>query len=138
VNRDAVITATSPESLSLIGIKLHSDASRQAITTQKPFISSPFTSATGNYLIFLSQPLIKPDGNYLGYIGCTIFLKKQSMLSDILSLHIYARGSSVTLWRLAWLRSATRPRAIRLPGSTTAVPLRCWQTGTVMTQLSAS
>ncbi|WP_201023849.1 PDC sensor domain-containing protein, partial [Type-D symbiont of Plautia stali] len=86
VNRDAVIAATSPESLSLIGIKLHSDASRQAITTQKPFISSPFTSATGNYVIFLSQPLFTPDGTYLGYIGGTIYLKKQSMLSDILSL----------------------------------------------------
>lgn len=97
VNRDAVIAATSPESLSLIGIKLHSDASRQAITTQKPFISSPFTSAAGNYVIFLSQPLFTPDGSYLGYIGGTIYLKKQSILSDILSLHFYARGSSVTV-----------------------------------------
>ena len=97
VNRDAVIAATSPESLSLVGVKLHSDASRQAIEMQKPFISAPFTSASGNYVVFLSQPLFTADGHYLGYIGGTIYLKKQSMLSDILSLHFYARGSSISI-----------------------------------------
>ncbi|MDE8558016.1 sensor domain-containing diguanylate cyclase [Pantoea vagans] len=97
VNRDAVIAATSPESLSLVGIKLYSDASRQAIATQKPFISSPFTSASGNYVVFLSQPLFTSDGSYLGYIGGTIYLRKQSMLSDILSQHFYARGSTVSI-----------------------------------------
>ncbi|HAT4499347.1 TPA: diguanylate cyclase [Serratia marcescens] len=97
VNRDAVIAATSPESLSLVGVKLHSDASRQAIATQKPFISAPFTSASGNYVVFLSQPLFAPDGGYLSYIGGTIYLRKQSMLSDILSQHFYARGSTVSI-----------------------------------------
>ncbi|MBK5017114.1 diguanylate cyclase [Pantoea sp. S62] len=97
VNRDAVIAATSPESLNLVGIKLYSDASRQAIATQKPFISAPFTSASGNYVVFLSQPLFTSDGHYLGYIGGTIYLRKQSMLSDILSQHFYARGSTVSI-----------------------------------------
>lgn len=97
VNRDAVIAATSPESLSLVGVKLHSDASRQAISTQKPFISAPFTSASGNYVVFISQPLFTADGHYLGYIGGTIYLKKQSILSDILSLHFYTRGFSVSI-----------------------------------------
>ena len=97
VNRDAVIAAASPESLSLVGVRLHSDASRQAITTRKPFISAPFTSASGNYVVFLSQPLFTPEGDYLGYIGGTIYLKKQSMLSDILSQHFYARGSTVSI-----------------------------------------
>lgn len=45
---------------------------------------------------FLSQPLFTPHGSYLGYIGGTIYLKKQSMLSDILSQHFYARGSIVS------------------------------------------
>jgi len=97
VNRDAVIAATSPESLSLVGVKLHSDVSRQAIAMQKPFISAPFTSASGNYVVFLSQPLFSPDGGYLGYIGGTIYLKKQSMLSDILSQHFYGKGSIVSI-----------------------------------------
>lgn len=97
VNRHAVITASSPESLSIVGMQLHSDASRKAITTQKPLISLPFTSTTGNYVVFLSQPLFAPSGTYLGYIGGSIYLKKQSMLSDILSQHFYACGTTVSI-----------------------------------------
>ncbi|MCX2908447.1 sensor domain-containing diguanylate cyclase [[Curtobacterium] plantarum] len=97
VNHDAIIAATSPDSLNLIGVKLHSLASLQAIATQKPFISAPFTSAAGNYVVFLSQPLFSEDGRYLGYIGGTIYLKKQSMLSEILSQHFYSNGSTVSV-----------------------------------------
>lgn len=97
VNSHAVVAFTSPESLSLIGVKLHSLASMQAIATQKPMISSPFVSASGNYVVFLSQPLFTTDGRYLGYIGGTIYLKKQSMLSDILSQHFYLKGTTVSI-----------------------------------------
>lgn len=97
VNHDAIIAATSPDSLNLIGVKLHSAASLKAISTQKPFISPPFTSAAGNYVVFLSQPLFSEEGHYLGYIGGTIYLKKQSMLSEILSQHFYTKGSMVSV-----------------------------------------
>lgn len=97
VNHDAIIAATSPDSLNLTGMKLHSAASLQAITTRKPFISAPFTSAAGNYVVFLSQPLFSEEGGYLGYIGGTIYLKKQSMLSEILSQHFYTKGSTVSV-----------------------------------------
>jgi len=98
VNRDAVIAVTSPESLNLVGLKLYySDSSRRAIATQKPFISAPFTSASGNYVVFLPHPLFAADGNYLGYLGGTIYLKKQSILGDILSQHFYTRGAVVSI-----------------------------------------
>ncbi|AMG56730.1 diguanylate cyclase [Pantoea vagans] len=97
VNDDAIIAATSPDSLNLLGVKLHSAASLQAIATRKPFISAPFTSAAGNYVVFLSQPLFSEEGGYLGYIGGTIYLKKQSMLSEILSQHFYTKGSTVSV-----------------------------------------
>ncbi|WP_315315990.1 diguanylate cyclase [Pantoea vagans] len=97
VNHDAIIAATSPDSLNLIGVKLHSAASLQAIASRKPFISAPFTSAAGNYVVFLSQPLFSEEGSYLGYIGGTIYLKKQSMLSEILSQHFYTKGSTVSV-----------------------------------------
>lgn len=97
VNHNAIIAATSPDSLNLTGMKLHSAASLQAITTRKPFISAPFTSAAGNYVVFLSQPLFSEEGRYLGYIGGTIYLKKQSMLSEILSQHFYTKGSTVSV-----------------------------------------
>lgn len=97
VNADAVVAATSPESLNLVGVKLQSDASRRAITTQKPFISSPYVSASGNYVVSLSQPVFSAEGHYIGYIAGTIFLKKQSILSEILSQHFYPTGSSISI-----------------------------------------
>lgn len=97
VNSNAVIAATSPESLKLVGIKLHSGASRQAIASKKLFISEPFISAAGNYVVFVSQPLFSPGGDYLGYIGGSIYLQKESMLSDILSMHFYENTTDVSV-----------------------------------------
>lgn len=97
VTADAVVAATSPESLDLIGVKLNSDTSRYAIQNKKKFISQPFISAAGNYVVFLSQPIFTSDGNYLGFMGGTIYLKKHSMLSDILGQHFYGRETNVTV-----------------------------------------
>ncbi|BBW24645.1 cell signaling regulator (plasmid) [Enterobacter kobei] len=97
VTSEAVIAATSPESLSLVGLKLHSAASKQAIQSKKAFISEPFTSATGNYVVFLSQPILSKEGKYLGYLGGTIYLKKRSILSEILGQHFYGNQADVSI-----------------------------------------
>lgn len=97
VNREAVVAATSPETLKLVGVKLTSDASRLALSSHKPHISEPYVSAAGNYVVFISHPLFSSEGKYLGYIGGTIYLKKQSMLSDILSQHFYSDNSTVSI-----------------------------------------
>lgn len=97
VDHNAVITAISPDSLNMVGVKVYSEVSRRAISTQKPFISAPYTSVSGNYVVFISQPLLASDGHYLGYIGGTIYLKKQSMLSNILSQHFYGKSATVSI-----------------------------------------
>ncbi len=97
VTADAVIAATFPESMSLVGVRLSSDVNKQAIKDKKAFISEPFVSVSGNYVVFLSWPLFSPEGKYLGYIGGTIYLKKQSMLSEILSQHFYDDQTDVTV-----------------------------------------
>ena len=97
VKPDAVVVATSPASLGLDGDTLNSPASRLALASRKPFISRPFSSAAGNYVIFISQPVFSPAGAYLGYIGGSVYLKKQSMLSDILSLHFFSRAADISI-----------------------------------------
>lgn len=97
VNAKAVIIATSPYLPALTGLRVHSDASQNALTVQQPLISGPFTSVAGNEIIMLSHPLRSSDGHYLGYLGGSIYLKKQSMLSDIISLHFYKDNVSVTI-----------------------------------------
>ena len=97
VKANAVVAATSPESLSLVGMQLHSPASQQSIISRKPFISQPFTSATGNYIVFLSQPIFSQQGQYEGYIGGSIYLKKHSILSEILGQHFYGNQAEVSI-----------------------------------------
>lgn len=87
VSNDAVVLATSPESLDLVGTRLNSSASKLAIEEKKPFISSPFKSVTGNLIILLSHPIYDKGGNYIGYVGGSIYLKKHSLFSDVLSRH---------------------------------------------------
>lgn len=97
VSADAVITAASPESLGLIGLKLQSQTSEQAINAKKAFISEPFTSAAGNYVVLVSQPVFAKNGKYLGYLGGTIYLKKEGILSEILSMHFYDNKTDVSI-----------------------------------------
>lgn len=97
VNADAVIRATSPDSLRLVGVKVSSQASKQAISSQKTLISKPFISIAGNYIIALSQPIFSPEGQYLGYISGNIYLKKDSMLSELLRQHYYTDSSEISI-----------------------------------------
>lgn len=97
VNSDAVVAASSPESLNLVGIKLRSDATLRAIARKKVFISEPFISAAGNYVVFISQPLFNHVGHYIGFIGGSIYLQKESMLSDILQMHFYEKTMDVSV-----------------------------------------
>ncbi len=97
VSADAIITAASPESLGLIGVKLESQTTEQAIKAKKAFISEPFVSAAGNYVVLVSQPIFSKGGKYLGYLGGTIYLKKEGILSEILSMHFYDNKTDVSI-----------------------------------------
>lgn len=97
VNAEAIIAAASPESMNLVGVKLHSDSNKKAISAKKAFISEPFFSTAGNYIVFIAQPLFNRLGDYIGYIGGSIYLQKESMLSDILSMHFYDKTTVVSV-----------------------------------------
>ncbi|MGA4650048.1 sensor domain-containing diguanylate cyclase [Citrobacter portucalensis] len=97
VSAQAVVTATSPESLNLTGTQLHSAVSARAIRTQQAFISDPYISVSGNDVVFISHPVFSGSGQYLGYIGGSIYLKKQSMLSELLNRHFYADSTDISI-----------------------------------------
>jgi len=97
VDRNAVVISSAPESLNIAGKKLISDASMHAVYTRKPFISGPFTSVAGNYVLFFSHPVFSSGGNYLGYIGGSVYLKKNSVLSEIISRHFYSHDSVISI-----------------------------------------
>ncbi|QXB54047.1 sensor domain-containing diguanylate cyclase [Aeromonas sp. FDAARGOS 1415] len=93
VNTDSTIIAVSPETLNVKGAKLTSPNARRTLKNQKPVISDPLVSLSGNYLISLSYPVFAADGRYLGYVAGTIYLESASVLSHLLGQHYYQDGS---------------------------------------------
>ncbi|WP_236640210.1 sensor domain-containing diguanylate cyclase [Dickeya undicola] len=84
VSTRKIIIASSPPELKLSGMPLVSHASKMALESRGLFISSPYTSITGNYLFFISMPIFDDAGNYLGYIGGTIYLNNQKIINQFM------------------------------------------------------
>ncbi|WP_298719285.1 sensor domain-containing diguanylate cyclase [uncultured Oceanisphaera sp.] len=93
VDANAVIVATSPETLQVKGFTLSSPGAQQSIDAKKPLITDPFISPAGNYIISLSHPIFNDNGHYLGYIAGTIYLQQDNILGSILGKHYYQDGS---------------------------------------------
>ncbi|OON39017.1 diguanylate cyclase [Izhakiella australiensis] len=93
VDARGVVLAVSPESLMLKGMRLHTNATRQALAARKPLISKPSLSATGNLIVLISWPITAANGDYLGYVGGTIYLKKHSVLNALLEEQFYRDGT---------------------------------------------
>lgn len=97
VSNGAVVLATSPESLGLVGVHLNSSASKLAIEGKKPFVSAPYKSAAGNLIVLLSHPIYDKNGSYIGYVAGSIYLKKHSLFSDVLSRHFFKSDTEISI-----------------------------------------
>ncbi|HEY2491631.1 MAG TPA: sensor domain-containing diguanylate cyclase [Paenibacillus sp.] len=90
------IQSVSPDTVGLaIGTKLTSAASLQAVELNKSLISEPFVSVTGRLIVLISAPIFNDQGNYLGFVGGTIYLEEDNVLSQLLKDHFYGNGSYV-------------------------------------------
>ncbi|MEQ4530389.1 MAG: sensor domain-containing diguanylate cyclase [Mixta sp.] len=87
------VRAISPESLMLKGMKLHSVSSREALEKRMPLIGQPSLSAANNLIVFISRPIWSGSGSYLGYVGGTIYLKRKSVLNELLLSQFYRDGT---------------------------------------------
>ncbi|MBP2167834.1 diguanylate cyclase (GGDEF)-like protein [Erwinia toletana] len=95
VDANGWVRSISPESLMLKGMHLTTAAARQALTERKPLISQPTISAANNLMVFISYPVWSKTGTYLGYVGGTLYLKKKSILNELLGEQYYRDGSSL-------------------------------------------
>ncbi|WP_034943859.1 sensor domain-containing diguanylate cyclase [Erwinia oleae] len=89
------VRAISPESLRLKGIQLSTPMSEQALSQRKPLISRPNISAAKNLVVLVSTPVWSKTGSYLGFVGGTIYLKKKSIVNEMLGEQFYRDGSSL-------------------------------------------
>ncbi|WPX30287.1 MULTISPECIES: cache domain-containing protein [unclassified Pseudomonas] len=65
----------------------------EALAKQQPLISQPYISLAGNLVVFISHPIVDQAGHYFGYVGGTLYLKKKSILNDLLGEQYYHDGS---------------------------------------------
>ncbi|WP_428943723.1 sensor domain-containing diguanylate cyclase [Pantoea sp. FN060301] len=89
------VKAVSPESLMLKGMHLTSNSTQEALKARKPLIGKPAMSAANNLVVFVSSPVWSKTGRYLGFVGGTIYLKKKSILNELLGEQFYRDGSSL-------------------------------------------
>lgn len=95
VNSDGVVLAAAPNTLDIVGSKLLVGGGIESLQVQKPLVSTPYLSEAGNYLILISNPIFAPSGKYLGYVGGSIYLKKTSILNELLGRHFHHDGSYI-------------------------------------------
>lgn len=97
VDAEGVILAASDAMQGLLGKKLRSTGSLQALAERVPIISSPFNSVAkkNRPIIFISHPIFDEQGTYLGYVGGSIYLNEKSILHTLLGEHYHADGSFI-------------------------------------------
>lgn len=92
---DGEILAASPQTLDLVGKTIDSKEGKQALSEQRPFISNPYQSMTGRFIIFISHPIFDDEGTYMGIVGGSIYLMEDNVLYDLLGEHFYQDDSYV-------------------------------------------
>ncbi|WP_200545464.1 sensor domain-containing diguanylate cyclase [Erwinia sp. S38] len=97
VSKNHEVLVTTNKRRNMDGLKVFSENSFKAISLRKPIISDPYISVAGNLVVVISQPVFSKGGNYIGYLGGTIYLKDESMLSRILNQHYYGAATKVRI-----------------------------------------
>ncbi|MGJ3438799.1 sensor domain-containing diguanylate cyclase [Pseudomonas sp. Je.1.5.c] len=94
IDAQGVLRAVSPASLRhLLGAKVHSPGSQEALRERRALVSTPFLSSANNLVVALSQPMFDSQGTYLGYVGGSLYLREHNILNSLLGEHYYQDGS---------------------------------------------
>jgi diguanylate cyclase (GGDEF)-like protein len=94
VDKSGSLRAISPRNSDIIGQKLTSQASRQALELQKPLMSEPYRAVTNRLIILVSHPVFDANGSYNGFISGSIYLQEPNSLKKILGEQSAATNGS--------------------------------------------
>jgi diguanylate cyclase (GGDEF)-like protein len=96
VGADRSLQAVSPVSAGVaVGTRLTSEASALAVKLKKPIISEPYKAASGRLILLISSPIFNEQGAYAGFVGGTIYMETDNVLSRLVNEHYYGDGSYV-------------------------------------------
>ncbi|OXM84300.1 sensor domain-containing diguanylate cyclase [Paenibacillus rigui] len=83
IDEHGIARSIAPASVGKTGQQISTPASWRALASRKPYISEPYTSATGRLIVLMSEPLFDRDGKYRGFIGGTIYLEEPNVLNTV-------------------------------------------------------
>lgn len=95
VNKEGEILAASSNRLNIIGLNLTEGGGPEAIAAKKPLVGTPHFTRMGELLLLISYPIFDTTGQYLGYLGGSLYLKKDSILNELLGEHFHQDGSYI-------------------------------------------
>ncbi|OES45871.1 hypothetical protein BA724_02430 [Domibacillus iocasae] len=96
VDSNRVIQHISPADTGLkAGTQLTSEVSIEAVKLKKPYISNPYLATSERLILLISSPVFDKEGVYKGFVGGTIYLEEDNVLSTMLNEHFYGDGSYV-------------------------------------------
>ncbi|MGE5702650.1 MAG: diguanylate cyclase [Clostridia bacterium] len=96
VDANGFIRNASPSSIGYVkGKKVTSHAAQEAMLRKKPLISEPYRAITNRLIVLISSPIFDSQGKYQGFVGGSIYLEENNVLSRILKEHFYGDGSYV-------------------------------------------
>ncbi|MCV4229948.1 sensor domain-containing diguanylate cyclase [Virgibacillus sp. LDC1] len=77
------IRVVSPEGNHLNPARLITEGTTKALNERKSYISAPYRSPTGRWMILASEPIFDSSGKYHGMIAGTIYLEENNILHRI-------------------------------------------------------
>lgn len=87
VDETGLVRGVAPASVGMAGHRIATEAAKEALASGKPYISEPYTSATGRLIVFMSEPLYDNDGVYRGIIGGSLYLQENNILNRMFGKH---------------------------------------------------
>lgn len=85
VDENGMMLDSAPANNALKGQIITTEGAVQALREKRPLISEPYVSTLNRLIVVVSHPLIDEKGVYRGFIGGSIWLQEENLLSKLLS-----------------------------------------------------
>ena len=87
IDKEGRFLSYAPEQLAFDKKRINKTYGIQLSLDQKaPVITHPYYSVRNNLIVFISQPIFDNNHNYLGFIGGALYLKKNNIIRELLSI----------------------------------------------------
>jgi diguanylate cyclase (GGDEF)-like protein len=85
VDEKGKLLESSPANAALKGQIITTEGTVQALREKRPLVSEPYISTLNRLVVVVSHPLVDEKGAYRGFIGGSIWLQEENLLSKLLS-----------------------------------------------------